>query len=654
MIPKVCAVNAEWPSIFGHAAFLPAPRKDLMSTKAELIERMEALLQNPDVEHVQEHVDALKESYEALVAATQHEAPQEAAVVVEAGAEENAPVAELPAQPIESAPLQDEEDKKFKQLLDAFNTKVNDIRRQRQKQETDNLAAKTAIMDELKAMITSEENIGNAFQRFNELGEKWKTIGPVPQQNYRDLQRDYSHLRDEFFYHIRIYKELRDHDLKKNTALKQALIADMQAVQHVESVKEAEALVKEYQEKWHQIGAVVKEEWEPIRDGFWNATRVVYDRINEYYRARRAEHDANLLAKQALIEKVNAVVAEAEAKSAKDWKALTDQVLELQTAWKSVGFATKKDNERVWKEFRNACNAFFDKKNAFFSEMKSQFKTAFDKKQALLQQAIQLKDSTDWRQTADKLKALQAQWKEAGSAGPRDENKLWNKFRESCDAFFQNRKTHFDALDAEQAVHVQEKEQLLSELENFQHLPDRGATLDTLKAFSARWMNSGRVSPKMFDAMSTRYRNAMDKQYGLLRLNAEEKRRMAFVGRVEELKSSSDPKFQLDKEARFIKRKIEEIEAEMKQMDRNMGMFNFKSASGEAMKKDMEKKIERAREDIERLRKQHRQLMQEMRGPVAPKAEEPAAPTAEQAAPPSAGVPDAPAADEQAPEAPAS
>mgnify|MGYP003597085875 CR=1 FL=1 len=129
---------------------------------------------------------------------------------------------------------------------------------------------------------------------------------------------------------------------------------------------------------------------------------------------------------------------------------------------------------------------------------------------------------------------------------------------------------------------------------------------------------------------------------------------MAFVGRVEELKSSSDPKFQLDKEARFIKRKIEEIEAEMKQMDRNMGMFNFKSASGEAMKKDMEKKIERAREDIERLRKQHRQLMQEMRGPVAPKAEEPAAPTAEQAAPPSAKMPDAPTADEQTPEAPAS
>ena len=588
-----------------------------MSTKVELIARLEALLQHTDVEHVHEQVDALKESYEALVAAAHQEVPAEVAVDTEADAAgESALIPEMPAQPIESAMLLDEDDKKFKQLLDVFNTKVNDIRRQQQKQESDNLTAKTAIMDELKAMIASEENIGNAFQRFTELGEKWKTIGPVPQQTYRELQRDYSHLRDEFFYHIRIYKELRDHDLKKNTALKQALISDMEAVQRVESVKEAEALVKDYQEKWHQIGAVDKDQWETIRDGFWNATRVVYDRINEYYRARRAEHDANLMAKQALIEKVNALNLEADGKNAKDWKALTDQIMEIQTAWKSVGFATKKDNERIWKEFRNACNVFFERKNDFFVAMKSQFKGAFDKKQALLQEAIRLKDSTDWRSSADKLKDLQAQWKVAGSAGPRDENKLWNKFRESCDSFFQHRKAHFDALDAEQAVHVQEKEQLLNELETFTHLPDRGATLDNLKAFSTRWMNSGRVSPKMFDAFGVRYRAAMDKQYANLRLNEEERRRMAFVGRVDDLRSAADPKLQMEKEGKFIKRKIEEVETEMKQMEGNMAMFNFKSASGEAMKKDMEKKIERARQDVQRMKAQHKQLMQEMRAPV--------------------------------------
>ncbi|HEY0976800.1 MAG TPA: DUF349 domain-containing protein, partial [Flavobacteriales bacterium] len=212
-----------------------------MATKIELIARLEELLQQPDVEQTADAVEGLKEQYEALVAATLQ---QSVAVPAEVAAGEEG-AAEAPAAipgPIESATLQDEDDKKFKQLLDGYNTKVNDIRRKRQKEEADNLAAKQAIMEEMKAMIAGEENIGSAFQRFNELGEKWKTIGPVPQQAYRDLQRDFSHLRDEFFYHIRIYKELRDHDLKKNTALKQALIADMEAVQKVESVREAETL----------------------------------------------------------------------------------------------------------------------------------------------------------------------------------------------------------------------------------------------------------------------------------------------------------------------------------------------------------------------------------------------------------------------------
>ena len=584
-----------------------------MATKSELIARMEDLLQQPDVERIAEQVDALKESYEALVAVAQQEAAQVAVPVEEGGAGDEPVVMETAPQPIENAQLQDDEDKKFKQLLDAFNTKVNDIHRKRQKDEAENLAAKQEIMEELKTMISTEENIGTAFQRFTELGEHWKRIGPVPQQAYRELQSDYSHLRDEFFYHIRIYKELRDHDLKKNTALKQAMIADMIAVQRVESVREAETLVKEYQEKWHQVGPVVKEEWEAIRDGFWNATRVVYDRINEYYKARRAEHETNLAAKQALVDKVKELLLECENLGAKEWKLMTDRIIEIQTAWKSVGFATKKDNERIWKEFRDACNVFFEKKNAYYSELKSQFKAIFDKKQALLQQAILLKDSTDWRQTADKLKGLQSQWKEAGSAGPRDENKLWNKFREACDGFFQARKSYFDALDAEQSVHEKEKDALLSEMEAFQLTGDRNADIETFKSYSARWMNSGRVSPKKYDAYSARYRAALDGLYGKLKMNEEERRRAVFQNRVEDIKASPDGKFHLEKESRFVKRKIEELEMEMKQMEGNMGMFNFKSATGEAMKKDMEKKIERAKQDVQRLKAQHKQLLLELK-----------------------------------------
>ncbi len=644
-------LNSPEPSIFGRAATHNYGRRLYsMATKSELIGRMEELLQQPDVERSSEAVDTLKEAYEDIVAAEKaeadakaaeaHEEEEAAAPVVVEEEEERVgppPAAEpiVPAasaathQPIESAQLTNEDDKKFKQLLDAFNTKVNDIRRKRQKEENDNLSAKQALMTELRALIANEENIGNAFQRFTEVGELWKNIGTIPQQSYRELQHEYSQLREEFFYHIRIYKELRDHDLRKNTALKQALVADMEAVQRVDSVREAEILVKEYQDKWHQVGPVTKEDRETVSEAFWNATRVVYDRINDHYKARRAEHEINLAAKQALVEKVAELGKQAENLSTTDWKSMTDQVLELQNAWKSIGFATKKDNERVWREFRDACNVFFDKKNAHYAGIKDQFKAVRLKKEALIAEAVALKDSTAWRQTADKLKSLQQQWKESGSAGQRDEHKLWGRFREACDAFFKARSATFEQQDAEQAEHAKEKDDLIAEIENFTLSGDRNADMDSLKAFSGRWLNGGRISPKHYDRLSSRYRAALDKQYGQLKMNDGERRTMSFQNRVQDMASAPDGKERIEKESRFVKRKIEELETEVRQGEENMGKFSFKSAAGAAMKKDMESKLDRTREEIERLKAQHKQLRAEMR---AAQPEEAANPSTEASA----------------------
>lgn len=584
-----------------------------MATKVELIARLEEIMAQEDVEAASEAVEGVKESFEALVASLAQQATPEAVAADGGVTDLEGTTPGAPPIAIESAPLQDEDDKRFKQLLDAFNQRVNDIRRKRQKEEAENMAAKKAIMEELKTLIAGEENIGSAFQRFAELQEKWKSIGPVPQQHYRDLQNDYSHLRDEFFYHIRIYKELRDHDLRKNTAMKLALITDVESLAQKDNIRELEQGVRDYQEKWHAIGPVVREEWEAIRDRFSTATRSIYDKVHEHYKARRAEHEVNLAAKQALVEKVNTLCASITANSTKEWKALTDQVLELQNAWRAIGFATKKDNERIWKEFRGACNTFFDAKKAHFDKVRDLYKEARDKKTALLEEALKLKDSTEWRQTSDRLKQLQQQWKEAGSAGPRDENKLWNRFREACDGFFQARKANFDRLDAEQAANAREKEVLITEIEAFAHSGDRNKDVDALKAFSMRWMNSGRVSPKLYDAFSERYRAALDKHYGQLKLEGEERRRMQFQDRVEDMKSAPDGKFLIEKESRFVKRKIEELEAEMRAMERNMGMFNFKSASGESMKKDMEKKIEKLARDVDRLKGQHRELLKELK-----------------------------------------
>jgi len=368
-----------------------------MATKTELIARLEELLQGDDPEAASEAVDTVKDAYEAILnAAEEAGQDQEGEEEPEGGAPDPAAEAsaEAPAVPIENAVPQDEDDRRFKLLLDTFHQRVNDVRRKRAQEEADNLAAKRAVMDEMKRLIAEEENIGSAFQRFKELQEQWKTIGNVPARDYRDLQSDYSHLLDDFFYNIRIYKELREHDLRKNTALKQALASDMESLAQEDNIKELEGKVREYQEKWHQVGPVSQDEWEALRDRFWNATRVVYDKVHEHYRARRAEHEANLAAKQGLVEKVRTLMDGLEAAGAKEWRALTDQVLELQGAWKQIGFATKKENEKVWREFREACNAFFAAKKSFFDELKDQYHEVREKKQTLLEKTEQLKDNT--------------------------------------------------------------------------------------------------------------------------------------------------------------------------------------------------------------------------------------------------------------------
>ena len=587
-----------------------------MATKTELIARLEELLQGDDPEAASEAVDTVKDAYEAILNAAE-EAGQDKEGEEEPEGDAPDPAAEAsaeaPAVPIENAVPQDEDDKRFKLLLDTFHQRVNDVRRKRAQEEADNLAAKRAVMDEMKRLIAEEENIGSAFQRFKELQEQWKTIGNVPARDYRDLQSDYSHLLDDFFYNIRIYKELREHDLRKNTALKQALASDMESLAQEDNIKELEGKVREYQEKWHQVGPVSQDEWEALRDRFWNATRIVYDKVHEHYRTRRAEHEANLAAKQGLVEKVRTLMDGLEAAGAKEWRALTDQVLELQGAWKQIGFATKKENEKVWREFREACNAFFAAKKSFFDELKDQYREVREKKQALLEEAEQLKDSTAWRQTADRLKALQAAWKEAGSAGPRDEHKLWSKFREACDGFFQARKAHFKEQDAAQAEHVKARNELIAEIEGFTLTGQRQADIDALKAFSQRWMECGRVSPRDYDKLNERYRAALDGQYDQLKLEAEERRQMRFQGHLEELKGAPDGKDRLDREQRIVRRKIQDMEQEMRQMEQNLGMFNFKSASGEQMRRDIEKRMERTKEEVERLKVQHRQLLKELR-----------------------------------------
>ncbi len=584
-----------------------------MTTKSELIEKLESLLDQEGIEAASERVETLKSNYEDVLAEEEkvRQAEAEAAMAeTDAAAGSTPDSAEETEEvlPIESAQDLSEEDKRFKHLVDTYNAKVNDLRKARIAEENENLAKKLEIIDRLKKLITQEENIGSAFNTFNDIQAEWKNIGNIPQHKYREVQKAYSDNLDTFFYTIRIYKELREHDLKKNAGLKEALAADMESLVNSTSVKEMELKIKEYQEQWKEIGPVVKEEWERIGDRFWNATRAVYEKIGDHYKAKRAVHEANLQAKQELVDQVKKISEEAAADNAKEWKQLTDQVLKLQADWKKIGFATKKENERIWHEFRDNCNGFFDKKQAFFGEIKEVYEAAKVKKQALIAQAEELKTSTDWRETAEAYKKLQAEWKAVGSAGNRNENKLWTKFRSACDTFFEARKASFAEQDKAQQENLEAKNAILDEMQSFSLSGNKGKDLGKLKEFSTKWNEAGRIPPGPAKKMIPKYRELMDKFYGQLDISQAEKSEARLQGKLDSIKKSNDPKKEFEHEKRQIRRKIDFLKNDVRQYEQNLAMFNFKSASGEAMKKDIEKKMARAQRDIDSLLQQQKQL----------------------------------------------
>lgn len=593
-----------------------------MTTKSELIGKLESLLEQEEIESLSEQVESLKASYASLLKSDDDNAPDDedekdtseeddpSGIDEEKSSEEVSMESsdDDSEQPIESAKDLDEEDKRFKHLVDTYNKRVNELRKARLEEEKANLEKKQAIIAKLDSLISEEENIGAAFNTFKEIQEEWKSIGNIPQQHYREVQKNYSDKLDTFFYNIRIYKELREHDLKRNAGLKEALAADMEALSASDSIKELETKVKEYQEQWKEIGPVMKEQWEEIGDRFWGATRAVYEKVHEHYKAKRAKQEENLLAKTALIEKVKEVIGRTDEADNKDWKKLTDEVLAIQAEWKTIGFANKKDNERIWKEFRETCNSFFDKKQQFYGELKEVFSAAKAKKEELIAKAEALRSSTDWKQTAEELKALQSQWKKVGSAGHRHEHKLWTQFRGACDHFFTARKNHFEEEEKAQTANLAGKKALLEEMKSFELSGNKGNDIATLREFSSRWNKLGRIPAKNAKTMIPDYRNTLDALYNKLDISEGEQLKARLQDKVESIKGSGNPQQQFEHEKKQINKKIGYLKKDIRQYEGNLSMFNFTSASGEAMKKDLEKKIDRARREIDQLRKQQKQL----------------------------------------------
>lgn len=504
--------------------------------------------------------------------------------------------------------LQDKEE--FKTILREYRSLRKVQEESKKSLENENLSRKRSLIDRLKENL-KEENIGAAYSTFKEILESWKEVGDIPRDKRNDVQIEFSHLIEEFNYNIKIYKELKDHDFHRNKQLKEEVIDKLKELSTLESIKEVEAQLKAFQNEWEDIGPVRNEDWELLKENYWIAVRAIYEKINAHYEERRTLLHENLEKKNELLAKIKVYIDELpQEKNMKFWETATNDILVFQEEWKKIGFGPRKENEEIWVVFREQCDRFFDLKKVYFSSVHSQFDGVADKKKALVQKAMDLKESSDWKGASNKLVQLQKQWKTLGTAGPRHEQRLWKQFRGACDIFFNNRDKHFANEEASLTGNLEAKRALIAEMNAHTMSEDKHLAIAQLKDFTTRFNEIGHVPMKEKDEVYKGYKSILDKHYNALHLEEEEKARILFQAKLDGMAASHDARNLFYREKVDLRKRIETLEHDIIQFENNLGFF-ANSKGADALKKEVDKKIDRARNEITVIRQKIKMIPNE-------------------------------------------
>jgi hypothetical protein len=556
--------------------------------KVALLESLKTLSQQEDVLSVAREVSELRSRFEDVVI----EEDRQFQIKQLEAQERGETVEEQPEDLIRN---------EFYTLYGEFREKRNTAQRERKETEEANLRRKRSLIDRLKVVIEKEENIGAALTAYKEIHEQWKEVGDIPREKRQDLQSEYSRLLETFFYHIKIYRELREHDLHRNQQLKLDVIKRIQALADVENIKDVEQSIKALQNEWDETGPIGNEEWENIKNLYWDAVRAAYTRIQSFYDEKRTEIAENLEKKKSIAQRAAELVEQVKAEVPKDWKAVTDVLIGLQNEWKTIGFGPRKENEDIWKEFRASCDAFFETKKSFFDTIRSQFDGVAEKKQALIQKLEDIKTSTEWKSATEKIVALQKEWKTLGNAGHKFEQKLWKEFRAACDYFFDAKQAHFSEQDKALAGNLTAKNELIETIKSTVLPEDKKEALALLRDFAAAFNAIGFVPMKEKDNVFQAYREALNGHYEKLKLEGAEQDRMMFQAKMDTMKASPNADKAMAREKADLNEKMNQLKADILQYENNLGFF-AKSKGADALRKDVENKIAAAHRKIEDIK----------------------------------------------------
>ena len=483
----------------------------------------------------------------------------------------------------------------FKAMYSDYKKERAEYNRQQDEQREANLLKKQAIIEDLKALVEGQDDMSSQFPAFREIQNRWKEAGPVPAQSFRDINDRYQFYVEKFYDMVKISRDLRDLDFKKNLEAKEALCEAAEKLAENENIVSAFHELQKLHEQWKEFGPVAKEKREEIWDRFKAATAVINKRYQAHFEELKGQQLENLEKKKKLCEKVEEIAAR-EVKGSAEWNAFSKEIEDIQAEWRKIGFATKKENQKIYDRFRAACDAFFGRKREYYNGIKGTMNENLEKKQALIEQAEALKDSTEWKKTTDQYISLQKQWKEIGPVPRKKSEQLWKRFRAACDEFFARRDANASP-ENDFYGNLKAKRKLIEDIKAYVPGDDETANAEMMREFNERWQAIGHVPFKEKDAVQSEFREAMREKFPLFNLQRGGKQGGSSSG------GHRSPKDMLIAKYNTLQQNINTYE-------NNIGFFSS-SSSDSPLIRQMQAKIDEAKAELKKLEEQIRNAEEE-------------------------------------------
>lgn len=559
-------------------------------SKEEILSKLRYLIHETNVEESRKEIEAIKAQYYKNIRLEHDKLKQELKLTT--------------GNEVEIEKPKDDTEEYLKELMADYKIKKAELAQKVEGQKLNNLKLKEEIIEKIKGLANSEESLNKTFAEFKILQEDWINIGPVPNTEANALWKSYQLQIERFYDLVKINKELRDLDFKRNLEQKIELCEKTEELLIATDIIAAYKQLQEYHNLWKELGPVPHDKREEIWDRFSIASKKIRQSYQDHFERIKEERNANYEQKIILCETAESILKDKNPTSSKEWTELSDNVLELQKIWKTIGMVPANVNTEIYERFRAACNKFFETKKEFYSVINDELNINLQRKTELCISAENTKESTDWRKSTELFLDLQKRWKEIGAVPKKNSEQIWKRFRAACDYFFNAKSAFYSNIDSEQKENLKKKEELIAEVQAFTPTSAQSDNISKVKEFQSRWTEIGYVATSQKDRLYNEFKKAISELYDKMKLDRQSLEISNFNSKLENIKDSGSV-ISLSKERSRILQQIQEKQSEILQFENNMGFF---SSGSDSILKEFKKRIEKAEAEIKILKEKKKAI----------------------------------------------